>query len=285
MRHVDTPGTRTGARAVKVLRVIARLNVGGPAIHVINLTRGLDATRFDTTLVTGTENPGEGSMLDFALEQGVKPVVIPEIVGQATPRGPWPASLLAPYLERRVRELLPGTSVTVALVESGRRGREKRSDAAIGMALGRRVTVRRQPDGKPTVDGEHVSAAHSGRLTFAVTGSGPVGCDVEPIAHRDEPGWCALVGTEGWSLAAHVAGTVGEAIDASATRVWSAMECARKAGAAPGPFRLGPCTSDGWVVLEAEGIAAATTVSRVQGSEDPLLFAVLVSPGLQHASL
>ena len=37
--------------------VIARLNVGGPAIHVINLTRGLDATRFDTTLVTGTENP------------------------------------------------------------------------------------------------------------------------------------------------------------------------------------------------------------------------------------
>jgi hypothetical protein len=57
----------TPARAVKVLRVIARLNVGGPAVHVINLTRGLDATRFASTLVTGTENPGEGSMLDLAL--------------------------------------------------------------------------------------------------------------------------------------------------------------------------------------------------------------------------
>jgi lipopolysaccharide/colanic/teichoic acid biosynthesis glycosyltransferase/glycosyltransferase involved in cell wall biosynthesis len=74
----------THARAVKVLRVIARLNVGGPAIHVINLTHGLDAMRFDSTLVTGTENPGEGSMLDLALERGVKLVVIPEIVGQAT---------------------------------------------------------------------------------------------------------------------------------------------------------------------------------------------------------
>jgi rhamnosyl/mannosyltransferase len=75
---------RALARKVKVLRVIARLNVGGPAIHVINLTAGLDARRFASTLVSGTENPGEGSMLDLALQRGVRPVVIPEIVGQAT---------------------------------------------------------------------------------------------------------------------------------------------------------------------------------------------------------
>ena len=104
MRHVDTPGARTGARAVKVLRVIARLNVGGPAVHVINLTRGLDATRFHTTLVTGTENPGEGSMLDLALEQGVRPVVIPEIVGQATLKPRDLKALIALYrLMRRER--------------------------------------------------------------------------------------------------------------------------------------------------------------------------------------
>ena len=91
-------------RAVKVLRVIARLNVGGPAIHVINLTRGLDATRFESTLVTGTENPGEGSMLDLALEQGVKPVVIPEIVGQATLKPRDLKALIALYrLMRRER--------------------------------------------------------------------------------------------------------------------------------------------------------------------------------------
>jgi glycosyltransferase involved in cell wall biosynthesis len=64
--------------------VIARLNVGGPAIHVISLTTGLDPARFESILVTGVENPGEGSLLDLAVEHGIQPVVIPEIVAEAT---------------------------------------------------------------------------------------------------------------------------------------------------------------------------------------------------------
>ena len=96
--------TTPSAQAVKVVRVIARLNVGGPAIHVINLTCGLDATRFASTLVTGTENPGEGSMFDLALERGVRPVVIPEIVGQATLKPRDLKALIALYrLIRRER--------------------------------------------------------------------------------------------------------------------------------------------------------------------------------------
>ncbi len=67
---------------IKVLRVIARMNVGGPAIHVVNLTAGLDPTRFESRLVTGTENPGEGSLMDLALEHHIQPIVIPEMVGQ-----------------------------------------------------------------------------------------------------------------------------------------------------------------------------------------------------------
>jgi lipopolysaccharide/colanic/teichoic acid biosynthesis glycosyltransferase/glycosyltransferase involved in cell wall biosynthesis len=69
---------------IKVVRVIARLNIGGPAIHVTTLTAGLDPSRFESILVTGTENPGEGSLLDAALARGIRPVVIPEIVGEAS---------------------------------------------------------------------------------------------------------------------------------------------------------------------------------------------------------
>ena len=65
---------------IKVLRVIGRLNVGGPAIHVVNLTAGLDPVRYQPLLVAGRENEAEGSMLDFALFHGVRPTVIPEIV-------------------------------------------------------------------------------------------------------------------------------------------------------------------------------------------------------------
>jgi len=65
---------------IKILRIIGRLNVGGPAIHVVNLTAGLDTHRYQSLLVAGSENEAEGSMLDFALSQGVKPTVIAEIV-------------------------------------------------------------------------------------------------------------------------------------------------------------------------------------------------------------
>ncbi|MPZ76987.1 MAG: glycosyltransferase [Deltaproteobacteria bacterium] len=73
---------------IKILRIIGRLNVGGPAIHVINLCAGLDPARYQQTLVVGTESAGEGSMLDYAVSRGVRPQIIPEIVTtfRLTPR-------------------------------------------------------------------------------------------------------------------------------------------------------------------------------------------------------
>jgi glycosyltransferase involved in cell wall biosynthesis len=65
---------------IKIIRVVSRLNIGGPTINVVLLTAGLDRSRFDSILVCGRENPGEGSMLDYATGHGVAPVTIPEIV-------------------------------------------------------------------------------------------------------------------------------------------------------------------------------------------------------------
>ena len=73
---------RVSDHKIKVLRVIARLNIGGPAIHVVLLSAGMDRVRFESLLVSGSENPGEGSMLDYALSHGVQPAIIPEIVGE-----------------------------------------------------------------------------------------------------------------------------------------------------------------------------------------------------------
>jgi glycosyltransferase involved in cell wall biosynthesis len=55
-------------RPIKVLRVIARLNMGGPALHVAYLTAGLRERGYDTTLVAGTLARGEDSM-DFVADQ------------------------------------------------------------------------------------------------------------------------------------------------------------------------------------------------------------------------
>lgn len=50
---------------IRVLRVIARLNVGGPAIHATLLTGRLNPARFATTLVAGSEEAGEANHLEL----------------------------------------------------------------------------------------------------------------------------------------------------------------------------------------------------------------------------
>jgi glycosyltransferase involved in cell wall biosynthesis len=69
-------------KTIKIVRILARLNIGGPAIHVVNLTAGLNPERFQSLLVTGVENPDEGSMLDYALSRGIQPLILPEIVNE-----------------------------------------------------------------------------------------------------------------------------------------------------------------------------------------------------------
>jgi glycosyltransferase involved in cell wall biosynthesis len=64
---------------IKVLHVIARLNIGGSALHAILVTRDLDPQRFQTTLVTGIEETYEGGMREWAATQGVNPLIIPEL--------------------------------------------------------------------------------------------------------------------------------------------------------------------------------------------------------------
>jgi len=64
---------------MKIVRVIARLNVGGPAKHVVWLTQGLQAADWDSVLVAGTVPAGEEDMSYFAEVMGVSPVFMPEM--------------------------------------------------------------------------------------------------------------------------------------------------------------------------------------------------------------
>ena len=64
---------------MRVVRIIDRLNIGGPAKHVTWLTAGLDPERFETTLITGVVPAGEGDMSYFARAAGVSPLVIEEM--------------------------------------------------------------------------------------------------------------------------------------------------------------------------------------------------------------
>lgn len=52
-------------RSIRILRVITRMNVGGPAWQVSVLTRGLDASRFKTRLIVGEVGEGEADFVEL----------------------------------------------------------------------------------------------------------------------------------------------------------------------------------------------------------------------------
>lgn len=71
---------------MKIFRIIARLNVGGPARHVVWLTKELQDEEFRSVLVSGTIPPGEEDMGWFAEENGVVPIFIPEMSRELSAR-------------------------------------------------------------------------------------------------------------------------------------------------------------------------------------------------------
>jgi glycosyltransferase involved in cell wall biosynthesis len=73
------------AEPIRVLRVIARLNMGGPAIHVANLAAGLEPLGYETTLVAGSLARGEDSMAFLADRLGVSVLAVPEMEREVSP--------------------------------------------------------------------------------------------------------------------------------------------------------------------------------------------------------
>ena len=94
---------RGNGRPIRVLRVIARLNVGGPALHVTYLARGLAERGYETTLVAGDVAPGEESMAFVADRAGVDIVRLPGLSRELSPVRDALAAWRLAKLIRRVR--------------------------------------------------------------------------------------------------------------------------------------------------------------------------------------
>ena len=78
--------TAIRSRPIRVLRIIARLNVGGPAQHVVWLNEALAAEGFEPLLVTGLVPAGEEDMSGFAAAHGVRTAVMPSMSRELSPR-------------------------------------------------------------------------------------------------------------------------------------------------------------------------------------------------------
>lgn len=78
--------TSTPKKPIKIVRIIARLNVGGPARHVVWLTKAMRDGEYRTTLLAGRVPEGEEDMGYFADQNGVAPVFIEQMSRELSPK-------------------------------------------------------------------------------------------------------------------------------------------------------------------------------------------------------
>ena len=89
---------------IRIVRVIARLNVGGPAVHTTLLTEQLQSLGYNTFLVTGREGRGEGNYLALHGRSVDNLTVLPSLTPEI--RGSQDLVALA-QLYRLVRRIRP----------------------------------------------------------------------------------------------------------------------------------------------------------------------------------
>ena len=74
---------------MKIVRIIARLNIGGPAVHVVLLTRGFQYRGHESHLLVGPVPEIEGNMEYYASACHVSFTRIPELVRPLSPWKDW----------------------------------------------------------------------------------------------------------------------------------------------------------------------------------------------------
>jgi enediyne polyketide synthase len=152
-----------------------------------------------------------------------------------------------------------------------KRGRSDRILHRLGIPL-------RRLDGKPELtNGTSVSVAHAADLTLVVTGEENLACDLELIMPRSPELWCDLLGVSPFALATAVSQENQESLDMVATRLWTTLECLKKAGSMLDvPLLLHEITADGWVWFVSGEQRIGTFVCAVRGVEQRLVVAVLM---------
>jgi len=98
------PFQASPSRPIRILRIIARLNIGGPARHVSLLSAGLDRRGYCHQVVAGKESDDEGNMKNLATREGVRIADLP-LLGREI--STWKDFCCVWHLLRIIREFRP----------------------------------------------------------------------------------------------------------------------------------------------------------------------------------
>jgi enediyne polyketide synthase len=179
------------------------------------------------------------------------------VVERGAARPSWEGPLLGTYAQRRLRELLPGVPLNLAV--------ERDADGEPAARSQRTIERARQA---PATRKWCAARADYEDLSLAVTSPVRVACEIRRTDDLRE--W------DPQGLAVEVSVDAREPAVVSATRTSVAATClARVGGAAAGPLRLLASTGDGWVILRAGTFSVATLALPSGAGGAPLIVGIL----------
>ena len=196
-------------------------------------------------------------------------------------RAPWPLPLLAPYLERIVRQILGRADIKVGLARGSVERHAETNIKLIREMHGPGAALVHRPDGKPEVTGASgpafISISHSCEFTLLLSAGSSVGCDLEKIAQRETTDWEQLLGAEHFTLAQKFASSSGASIHQAATQIWALKESLRKAGACfTQPASFTSCSAGNWASFSAGAFKGATVQAKIEEPGGAMAFAVVI---------
>lgn len=227
----------------------------------------LQATGESEVVITAEEKENRGDDYTYNIKvtgkdgqvlQVWESVLFRAMHSQAKPE--LPLSLAAVALQRKV-DLITG--------------RHSHSSIGFNLAIENGHLLKRT-DGKPLAVNGYVSRSNSNGNTMLAEADEEITCDMEAVEDKPDGSWQLLFSNDREMLAGRIRSETREDFCSSATRVWCAMECMRKAGiAVSSPLLYEKTDADGTVWLET-GSYKILTWKRTIREQGPSVFAVLM---------
>ncbi len=131
-------------------------------------------------------------------------------------------------------------------------------------------------DGKPLVENGTLSKAYARNNTMLAEAATEISCDMEIVIQKPYSAWQSIFTSDRLQLIKKIQDETGEGFSSTATRVWCAMECIRKAGLQySSPLLLGDMEKDNTIYLETGEYKIITCKWVIKG-DGPAVFAVLL---------
>ncbi len=135
----------------------------------------------------------------------------------------------------------------------------------------------KRTDGKPLASGRSLSRSHVQDSTLVLDADSNIACDMERLVGKPLVLWNTLLGDQNVDLVRMIQTQTSEEYSSVATRIWSALECIRKAGLQmTTPLLFRSSSEHNTIYLDCSGHTIISYKCHIKDEQEPFIFSILI---------